>query len=33
MKTTEPPVDGRANAAVEAMIADLVGVPKSRVRS
>ena len=32
IKTTAPPADGKANAAVEALIADLVGVPKSRVR-
>jgi uncharacterized protein (TIGR00251 family) len=31
IKTTAPPVEGKANAAVEAMIADLVGVPRSRV--
>ncbi|MGH2753337.1 MAG: DUF167 domain-containing protein [Actinomycetota bacterium] len=31
VRTTAPPADGRANAAVEALIAELVDVPKSRV--
>jgi uncharacterized protein len=31
IKTKAPPVDGKANAAAEALIADLVGVPRSRV--
>ena len=31
IKTKAPPADGKANAAVEALIAGLVGVPRSRV--
>jgi uncharacterized protein len=31
VKTKAPPADGKANAAVEALIAALVGVPRSRV--
>jgi len=31
VRTTAPPSDGKANAAVEALVAELVGVPKSRV--
>ena len=31
IKTKAPPADGKANAAVEALVAALVGVPRSRV--
>ena len=32
LRVTEPPEDGRANRAVEALLAEALGVPASRVR-
>jgi uncharacterized protein len=32
LRLTAPPVDGAANAACRALLADLLGLPKSRIR-
>lgn len=32
IRVTAPPVDGRANAALCALVAELAGVPRSRVQ-